>query len=112
MKPKDARPECSDFPAADDTGAHPAEASLGERFLACGISLSRSDASSRTPVPQASTGWARRSCGRLSLTRISIPTASGSARGARRMMLSSGHASSSLMTWPTRAARRMGELRM
>jgi group II intron reverse transcriptase/maturase len=34
VKPKDARPERSDFPAADDTSAHPAEASLWERFLA------------------------------------------------------------------------------
>ncbi|MGZ6576489.1 MAG: group II intron reverse transcriptase/maturase [Solirubrobacteraceae bacterium] len=34
MKPKDARPERSGSPAPDDTAAHPAEASLWERFLA------------------------------------------------------------------------------
>jgi group II intron reverse transcriptase/maturase len=34
VKPEDARPERSDGPAPDDTAAHPAEASLWERFLA------------------------------------------------------------------------------
>ena len=37
-------------------------------------------------------------CSRPSSTRISIPTASGFARGARPIKRSSGHASSSLMT--------------
>jgi RNA-directed DNA polymerase len=36
VKPEDARPERSGSPAADDTSAHPAEASLWEQFLARG----------------------------------------------------------------------------
>jgi retron-type reverse transcriptase len=36
VKPEDARPERSSDPAPDGTAAHPAEASLWERFLARG----------------------------------------------------------------------------
>jgi hypothetical protein len=33
VKPEDARPERSGFPVADDTSAHPADASLWERLV-------------------------------------------------------------------------------
>ena len=57
VKPEDLRAEQSPSPAAGDTAAHPAKASsCGSCSCPAGISPRRSDASSRTPVPRASTG--------------------------------------------------------
>jgi len=56
VKPEDLRAERSSSSAPGDTVPHPAEASLWEQFLSRGNLAERSDASSRTPVPLASTG--------------------------------------------------------
>ncbi len=156
MKPEDARPERSGSSAPDDTSAHPAEASLWERFLARenlaealrrvernagaagidGMSTKELRAWLKDHWPQVRSQLDAGTYRPQPVRRVMIPKPSGGLRalgvpaavdrlicqallqvltpvfdphfhphsfgfrdrGARRMMLSSGHASSSLMT--------------
>jgi hypothetical protein len=55
VKPDDARSERSPSPAPGDSAPHPAEASLWEQVMARENLAEALNASSRKPVPRAST---------------------------------------------------------